>query len=62
MKKNYHMDVVVIEKKILRVEFSTDKKPTRASVLRMLNNIDYHDITEEETLEYLEVLELGDNK
>lgn len=62
MKKTYHMDLVVVEKKKIRVEFSMEKKPTRTNVLRMLNNIDYHDIEEEETLEYLEVLELGEHK
>lgn len=56
------MDLVVVEKKKIRVEFSMEKKPTRTNVLRMLNNIDYHDIEEEETLEYLEVLELGEHK
>ncbi len=56
------MDIIVVEKKRVRVDFSMEKKPTKANVLKMLNNIDYHDITDEETIEYLEVLELGEDK
>lgn len=56
--KNYYLDVTVIEKRRIRVDFNSAKKPTKASVLEMLKKQKYHDITDEEHFEYLEVLEL----
>lgn len=56
------LDIVVVEKKIITIEYEADKKPTKKSLLKLLNDVNYHDILEEETIEYLEVLELGEDK
>jgi hypothetical protein len=58
MAKNFYGDVTVIEKRRLRVQITAGKKPSKKKMLEMLKESDYDDITDEENLEYLEILEL----
>jgi len=55
--KDYYLDVTVLERKRVRVDFSSKEKPTKESILKMLKTHKYNDITDEEHFEYLEVLD-----
>lgn len=54
--KNYYMDVVVIEKKRIRVDIDIDGPLTKERLLKLLKNQKYNDIVDEESLEYQEVI------
>lgn len=53
--KNFYMDVEVVALRRVRVDFVHDGKPTKEQMLRILNEQEYNDITDEEDLEFLEV-------
>lgn len=62
-KKEYYGDITVLVKKRIRIDLRTAKKPTKETLLHMLEAMpaDFdedgiYDITDEETLKYVEVL------
>ncbi len=56
----YYGNVVVVEKRWIRLDAKFGRKPTKEAVLAALQNGDYNDITDEGTMEYMEVLEVKD--
>jgi len=55
MKKQYTMNVEVTEERSLQVVLTSDKKPTKADVKEALNNHEYDDVIDEETLKVVSV-------
>lgn len=53
--KNYYLSVEVVEKRLLRVDCTFNKLPTKEEMLKILNHQNYNDITDEESLRILEV-------
>jgi hypothetical protein len=56
--KEFYGDIIIIEKRRIRVSFQAKKKPTKEQMLKILENQEYDDITDEESLEYQQVLEV----
>lgn len=54
----FYGDVEVIEKRRIRVLFGAKKRPNKKQMLAILENQEYEDITDEETLSYQEVLNI----
>lgn len=60
--KQFYGDVVVIEERRIRVSFEAAEMPSKEAMKGLLQNQDYHDITDEETYSYLEVVDVDDVK
>lgn len=56
--KDFYADVTVVMKQRLRVDFRCENKPTKEEMLSILQNDEYNDVTDEETLEYQSVEEI----
>ncbi len=56
--KSFYGDIVVTEKRRIRLSLDSKKKPTEKELIKMLNNCEYNDITDEETLKFLTVEEI----
>lgn len=55
-KKNHYLDVEVIERRRIRIDIDFAGKVTAAKLLNALEEQTYNDITDEETLEYQQVI------
>lgn len=54
-RKQFYGDIVVVERRRIRVDFFASKVPTNSEMLKALNSHAYNDITDEETLDYVSV-------
>ena len=57
---NYYGDVVVTVKERLRLDIDIEGKLTKEKVLTKLRNGTFNDITDTETYNYVEVLEIDE--
>lgn len=60
--KQFYADVTVIKVERERVLFSAKKKPNKKQMLKILQESEYEDITDNETIEYKEVTEIEFNE